>query len=133
MRGPGWERNRWIFLLLAAMGAALFLLGGLLGGRERQNTDYAGYLEERTRELCLSIDGVEEVAVFLTLDEAREESGMFGETKTGAAPAVRGIAVVCTGGESHRVRATVTDLLSAALGISSNRISVAGVSEGKRG
>ena len=78
MKGPGWERNRWIFLLLAAMGAALFLLGGLLGGRERQNTDYAGYLEERTRELCLSIDGVEEVAVFLTLDEDREESGMFG-------------------------------------------------------
>ncbi len=126
MRGPGWERNRWIFLLLAAMGAALFLLGGLLGGRERQNTDYAGYLEERTRELCLSIDGVEEVAVFLTLDEAREESGMFGETKTGAAPAVRGIAVVCTGGDSPTLRETVTRLISADLGIPTNRIRVEG-------
>jgi stage III sporulation protein AG len=132
MKGAGWGRSRWIFLLLAAMGAALFLLGGLLGERDREKTDYAGYLEKRVRELCLSIDGVDEAAVFLTLDETETASGMFGESKTGGTPSVRGIAVVCTGGEYRTVRATVTDLLSAALGVSANRISVAGVSEGKR-
>ena len=129
MKGDGWGRNRWIFLLLCAMGAALFLLGGLFGARDGKKSDYAGYLEERARELCLSIDGVEEAAVFLTLDEAKTASGMLGESKSDETPQVRGIAVVCTGGESSRIRATVTDLLSAALGIPSNRISVAGKEE----
>ena len=126
MKGEGWGRNRWIFLLLAALGVLLFVLGGIMGGREDKRTDYAGYLEERVRELCLSIDGVKEAEVFLTLDEA-VSAGMFGEGASSPYPAVRGVAVVCTGGERPRVRQTVTMLLCAALGISSNRVSVAGV------
>ena len=53
MKGDGWGRNRWIFLLLCAMGAALFLLGGLFGARDGKKSDYAGYLEERARERAL--------------------------------------------------------------------------------
>ena len=128
MKGKGWGRNQWIFLLLAALGVLLFVLGGIMGGREDIRTDYAGYLEDRVRALCLSIDGVKEAEVFLTLDEAAAVSaGMFGEGGASAYPAVRGVAVVCTGGERPHVRQTVTMLLSAALGIPSNRISVAGV------
>ena len=70
MKLPRWDRNRWILLLLALMGAALLLLGGLLGNRDgAASSDYAGYLETRARNLCLSIDGVEEAEVFLTPDE----------------------------------------------------------------
>ena len=128
MKNGGWGRNRWIFLLLAAMGILLFALGGLLGGRENNRTDYAGYLEERARDLCLSIDGVKEAEVFLTLNEEEAvPAGMFGESTPSRAPTVRGIAVVCTGGERPGVRQTVTMLLSAALGIPTSRISVAGV------
>ena len=128
MKGTGWGRTRWIFLLLAAMGILLFVLGGILGGRENRGTDYAGYLEDRVRALCLSIDGVREAEVFLTLNEdAAAQTGMFGDTASSSLPSVRGIAVVCTGGESPRIRETVTLLLSAALGIPSNRVSVAGV------
>ena len=129
MKGSGGHRDRWIFLLLAAMGAVLFLLGGLLGNREKRDADYAEYLEARVRELCLSIDGVEAAEVFLTLnEETAVETGVFGEAKTAAVPTVRGIAVVCAGGERAPVRETVTRLLSAALGIPSSRISVAGKS-----
>ena len=128
MKNGGWGRNRWIFLLLLAMGALLFAVGGLLGGRTEAKSDYAGYLEDRARSLCLSIDGVREAEVFLTLNEdAAAQTGMFGDTASSSLPSVRGIAVVCTGGESPRIRETVTLLLSAALGIPSNRVSVAGV------
>ena len=38
MKGEGWGRNRWIFLLLAALGVLLFVLGGIMGGREDRRT-----------------------------------------------------------------------------------------------
>lgn len=128
MKNGGWSRNRWIFLLLAAMGALLFAVGGLLGGRAEAKNDYAGYLEDRARSLCLSIDGVKEAQVFLTLNEDTVvQAGRFKDTSAGSVPTVRGIAVVCTGGESPRIRETVTLLLSAALGIPTSRVSVAGL------
>lgn len=130
MKLPRWDRNRWILLLLALMGAALLLLGGLLGNRDgAASSDYAGYLETRARNLCLSIDGVEEAEVFLTLDEPAVRSvsaGMFGESAEVGYPGVRGIAVVCTGGNLPRVRAAVTELLSAALAVPTSRVRVAG-------
>ena len=128
MKNGGWGRNRWIFLLLAAMGALLFAVGGLLGGRGRTDSDYADYLETRARTLCLTIDGVDEAEVFLTLNEEDvEAASVFAQTRAASSPTVRGVAVVCTGGETPRVRETVTLLLSAALGIPTSRISVAGV------
>ena len=132
MKLPGWDRNRWILLLLALMGAVMLLLGGVLGKRDGAGaSDYAGYLEDRVRELCMSIDGVREADVFLTLCEDPEakaavSGGMFGGEKTSSVPAVRGIAVVCTGGDSPTLRETVTRLISAALGIPTNRIRVEG-------
>ena len=133
MKLPGWGRNGWILLLLAAMGILLFVLGGVLGKENRgtAGSDYAGYLEDRVRELCMSIDGVREAHVFRTLCEDPEakaavSGGMFGGEKTSSVPAVRGIAVVCTGGDSPTLRETVTRLISAALGIPTNRIRVEG-------
>ena len=130
MKLPGWDRNRWILLLLALMGAVMLLLGGVLGKRDGAGaSDYAGYLETRARALCLSIEVVEEAEVFLTLDEAgggAVQTGVFGDGAERASPSVRGIAVVCTGGDLPRVRATVTELLSAALAVPTNRIRVAG-------
>ena len=129
MKLPGWGRNGWILALLALMGILLFLLGGLLGKENTGNGDYAGYLEDRVRELCLSIDGVREAEIFLTLCEDPDtavRTGAFGGETTAAYPAVRGIAVVCTGGDSPVLRETVTRLISAALGIPTNRIRVEG-------
>ena len=39
-------------------------------------------------------------------------------------PAVRGIAVICEGGDSARVKSDVTEVLSGTLGITADRISV---------
>ncbi len=118
-------RNSWILILLGALGLLLLRLGGLLGGRDGgEDADYADYLETRARQLCLSIDGVEEAEVFLTL-ENEVKTGSFSD-RTAQNPAVRGIAVVCTNGNAPRIKKAVTELLSAALGIPSSRVRVAG-------
>ena len=41
-------------------------------------------------------------------------------------PKVRGVAVVCTGGNNAAVKKKVTELISSALGISSSKIAVSG-------
>ena len=103
---------------------------------------YTSYLEERIGELCRSVDGITEAVVFLTLDCSSEYvysenspsdflilSGTDGEQAVllyEIYPQVRGVAVVCTGGELPRVQETITELLSAALGLPSNKIKVAG-------
>lgn len=138
-------------LLAAAFGVLLIAAGGFLGMAEKRKTEkpaytdvsfYTDYLEERITALCRSISGVTEAEVFLTLDCSSEyvyqedgasdflilsdASGEQAVMLCEIYPKVRGIAVVCTGGDLPRIRETVTELLSAALGLPSSRIRVAG-------
>ncbi|MBQ8400343.1 MAG: stage III sporulation protein AG, partial [Clostridia bacterium] len=111
---------------------------------------YTEMLEERITSLCTSVSGVQEATVLLTLESGSEyvyaQNTTTGSDTSGAwdyviiqqgegeeavmvteiYPKVRGVAVVCTGGDSAIVRQTITELLSASLGISTNRIRVAG-------
>jgi len=148
-----WTRQKIGILLLAGIGIILLVISGQVGTSEKelrqspiqQDTDfsfYTTYLEERIRELCRSVEGIEEAVVFLTLDCSSEYvysedrasdflilSGSDGEQALmlyEIYPRVRGVAVVCTGGNLPRVRETVTELLSAALDLPSNKIKVAG-------
>ena len=41
-------------------------------------------------------------------------------------PQIRGVAIVCTNGDNVQIQKKVTELISASLGISSGRITVAG-------
>lgn len=139
-------------LILAVIGILLIVFGGPAGpfsgtdsGAKQSCTDvgfYTGYLEDRIGELCRSVDGITEASVFLTLDCSGEYvysedgasdflilSGADGEQAVmlyEIYPRVRGVAVVCTGGDLPRIRETVTELLSASLGLPSNKIKVAG-------
>ncbi len=112
---------------------------------------YTENLEKRIKELCDSCDGAGDVHVLLTLDSGSEyvyasdveqkkdgESGsvareyLLVSTSDGDEPVkvteiyprIRGVAVVCSGGDKADVREKITSLLSAALGIPSNRIRV---------
>lgn len=142
-------KNRLILLLMAALGLFLVAAGSIFGGKTAEAapayTDvgfYTEYLEGRIRDLCLSITGIEEANVFLTIDCSSEYiyedgggsdylilSGADGEEAVMLCeiyPKVRGIAVVCTGGDIPRVQQTVTELLAAALGLPTNKIKIAG-------
>ncbi len=113
---------------------------------------YTENLEERIAGLCRASGGVGEVSVFLTLESGSEyvyatnsdqKEGANGDysgsreylivTADGSSspvqvteiyPKVRGVAVVCSGGDSPEIKKRLTELLSAALGIPSNRIRV---------
>lgn len=114
---------------------------------------YTESLENRIEELCTSLAGITEAKVLLTLDNSTENvyagnttvqnsNSVHGQTfdyvfiscsggeepvlLTEIYPKIRGVAVVCTNGNDITVQVTITKLLSASLGISSNRIQVAG-------
>lgn len=112
---------------------------------------YTEKLEEKIRSLCTAVDGAGKVRVLVTLDCSSEfiyadnrkedvdasgssyssdyliiedKNGTSPVTVTEIYPKIRGVAVVCDGGDEPTVKAKLTELLAAALGISSGRISV---------
>jgi len=114
---------------------------------------YTETLEQRIEELCKSVAGVTEATVLLTLENSKESiyagnsavqiteasssqtfDYIFLESSDGEEPVllteiyptVRGVAVVCTNGDNSATQYIITELLSASLGISTNRICVAG-------
>jgi stage III sporulation protein AG len=108
---------------------------------------YRAALESRAKTLCAQVAGVGDVDVLITLSGGYEyvyatdtrtaaggvtasyvtvgsgsgESPIFITEKP---PAIVGVGVVCTGGGDPAVRQEITALLSAALGIGSNKIYV---------
>ncbi len=146
------DKQKGGIIILAFLGILLIVFSGQIGHPSDEKAEtvqeytdvsfYTGYLENRIGDLCRSIEGIQEAAVFLTLDCSSEYvysedgasdylilSGSDGEQAIMLCeiyPKVRGVAVVCTGGDLPRIRETVTELLSASLGLPSNKIKVAG-------
>ncbi len=141
------DRTVLTVILLAAVGITLLLFSGFGSEKEAEESFsdvgfYTEYLEERIACLCTSVEGIEKAAVFLTLDCSSEYiyseegasdflilTGSDGEEAVllqEIYPKVRGVAVVCTGGDLPRIRETLTELLSAALDLPTHRIKIAG-------
>ena len=138
---------------LGAVGVLFILIGSFAGLPEKNGGDesfsyYTTELEEKIASLCETVAGISHAKVLLTLDGGSEY--IYAENEQAAArdyviitsgktdspvlvneiyPKIRGVAVVCTGGDRADVQVKVTELLSAALGISANRIKVAGGGE----
>ena len=145
--------HKWIPLAGLVCGILLLLMGNMnLSGNKREEEAnmvryYTEALERRIESLCTSVAGIQEAEVLLTLENDREYVYAQNSTTEGSTleyvilsrsneeeavllteicPRVRGVAVVCTGGDSSAVKQTIVSLLSASLGISSHRIHVAG-------
>ena len=156
-------KGKWLPLVGACLGILILIIGGNLSSADEKTKSkadnyyevsfYTEALEKRIEELCLSIGGIEEADVLLTLDCGTEyiygqniKQSTAGNSASYSTdyiilnqndldnpvllmeiyPKIRGIAVVCTGGEQILTQQKIIDLLSAALGISSNRIKVTG-------
>ncbi len=102
---------------------------------------YQTYLEERVKALCESVSGVGEVTAIVTLEGGFEAvyatemsdgdevyvvlgsgSGSSALFLTQTAPVISGIGVVCHGSGNEMLCHELTELISAAFHISSNRI-----------
>ncbi len=92
-----------LIILVAAVGICLMLFGGGMHTPSTSDT------EKRVEELCERIDGVSDVSVMIM---------------SGADGNVRGVAVVCNGGDGARVKLLLTELICALFGIPSSNVSV---------
>ena len=121
-------------------------------GVDIQSGEYEQRLEARVKELLERVSGVSNVSVMITLDSLTEQvyaqnyrssesdsstdvgleyvTGQDGLVPTKElSPSVRGIAVVCRGGDDAEVALKLTRLLSSLFGIPSSSVSVTGAKE----
>lgn len=105
-------------LLLVIGCVGIFLFGFV--SVEKKETDsptfdeYRADTESKIAQMCMQVNGIYGVSVLVTLDDTVSAS-------TGGVPRVCGIAVVCHG-SSDRVRAELTELLSSAYSLPTNKI-----------
>ena len=112
----------------------------------KPEVNYIDQLEEKITQLLESIDGVTSVNVMLTLESGSEY--IYAQDRNGEVrdyviiseadksespilvkevnPQIRGIAVVCRGGNNSAVQSQIINLLSTLFNLPSNRIFVTG-------
>lgn len=148
------EHGKLLFLAGCAVLGILFLLfGGLPKKTQTEKTDdmaeriealetYRARTEKEVELLCEAADGVSDVRVLVTLSggytahytaDGNQKTVTIGSGSGEAAlfshlspPAVAGVGIVCRGGNDPTVQKTLTELVSAALGIPRNRVYITG-------
>lgn len=139
------HKNKIIISSLVILGLLLILLGSINFSKEDKTYDYnAIYTEEletKLEEFLKNVNGIRDVKVIITLDASAET--VFAQNGNGANivitndgnpisvtekyPVVRGVAIACTNGNDDVIKQNVTELVSAYLGISSNRIKIVSI------
>lgn len=118
------------------IGAALILflsIGGLKSGEteaaDRPYEDRSAYeaeLEKRLTDILSEIEGIGELRVMVTLDTSEQTE--YGKNEnmliSVKMPQVRGVIVVCGGGDSVIVREKVVRAVTSVFAVSSTRVSV---------
>ena len=145
----------WLLVGCVVAGVFLLLMGNGLGEKREETAseespyetaaDLAAYqkaLESELEALCESVAGVSQADVMVTLGSGRrvvyatDHTGAVETTGTGSAkepiyrtvqpPTVEGVGVVCKGGDNPHLQKALTDLISTTLGITTNRVCIAG-------
>ena len=143
------NKKLWMIIFCAALGIGLILLSNnneeSNGSVKSDNEALAAYtreVEEKIYELCSRVKGVSDVSVAVSFESGFEtvyarkyddgELVVVGSGSSKSAvkvtekpPMIGGIGVVCRGGGDPIVQKRLLDLLSAAFGISSNKIYIA--------
>ena len=87
---------------------------------------YAAKTEKRLLQIVTQIDGAGETQIFLTMDNSGENVYLKNsDTKTiSIEPKVRGVVVVCEGGDDPTVVSRVLDAVTKSLNISSDKVCI---------
>lgn len=142
-------KGKWTLLLLSVVGIALLIAGKTFStaktqAAENQETtinteEYRKDLEKRLAEICEKIEGCGNVSVMITMECGEEY--VYAANSDGSksnyvtysgegillrknAPRVRGVAVICDGGDNPEVKLAISNSVSALLDIGTNHISV---------
>ena len=124
------EKGLYLIVVLGLAGMGLILLSQFWpagGDTSSANADvtYASELEERLTALVAGVEGVGECRVMITL-ESGTEYVYTTQTMlvTEVLPKVRGVVVVCDGGDDQTVCDRVTEVITTALNIPKRRVCV---------
>lgn len=92
--------------------------------KQPDTEEYSEQLKSRLLEIVSRIDGVGEVKVFLTMDNSGENVYLSNsDTKTKSIePTVRGVVIVCSGGDDPVVVDRVLGAVTRSLSISSDKV-----------
>ena len=140
------NKKLWMIIFCAALGIGLILLSnnndesnGSVKSEDEALASYTKEVEEKIYELCSRVKGVSDVSVAVSFESGFETvyARSYGDGEllvvgsgssksavkvTEKPPTIGGIGVVCRGGGDPGVQKRLLDLLSAAFGISSNKI-----------
>lgn len=99
-----------------------------------QNSDideYCQTLEEKLLSVVTNIEGVGEARIFLTMDNSGENVYVDNTDKKSKSitPVVRGVVVVCDGGDDPLIVSRVMSAVTRSLDISSNKVCVTKLSK----
>ncbi len=127
-----WLSDKRIVKIAVVIGTAAVLLIGLssfidFSGSEKDNSDrYAAKTEAHLLEIISQISGVGEAKIFLTMDNGGENVYLKNtDTKTKSIePKVRGVVVVCDGGDDPLVVARVMAAVTKSLNIGSDKVCI---------
>lgn len=92
----------------------------------KRSEAYAEKTEQRLLEIISQIDGVGEAKIFLTMDNSGENVYLKNtDTKTvSVEPQVRGVVIVCDGGDNPPVAEHVLEAVTKSLNISSDKVCI---------
>ena len=139
------KKNKILICSLLIIGVLLLLISSFdFSKKDEKDTSsylYTEALEKKIEEFLKKVDGIYEAKVIVTLDTTEEKvyaqnsSGLdYILTNEGAPisiteiyPTVRGVAIACTNGDEDETKMKITELISAYLGISSNRIKIVSI------
>ncbi len=146
-------KRGWILIAAGTVvGVALILFGTLTGGtgtaaaEEHENDAYISEVENKIKQMTSLLTGSDDVGVAVFVSSSREYvyasdsdggKSSYAVVKNGDSgsglvllkeiyPKIESVAIVCRGGDSASVQAKLIKLVSAATGLPSNRISIAG-------
>lgn len=116
-------RTAVIILLIAA--AVLLMLSEIIktaseNAKTGSFSEYTQQLEHKVSDLLSRVDGVGRIKVVITL---QTNAGLNTSAVTTAAePGIRGVVILCDGGDDIKTVAKITEIVSAALNIGYNQI-----------
>ena len=127
-----WLSDKRVIKTAVIIGVAAILLIGLTNVIDFSHNDqqqaevYADKTEKRLLEIVSQISGVGDVKIFLTMDNSGENIYLKNtDTKTvSIEPKVRGVVVVCDGGDDPVTVSRVLEAVTKALNISSDKVCI---------
>ena len=130
---------RKIILIAGALGIALIVISGFFGSDKTKSesdesfsvTSYSTKIQRELESLISEIQGAGKTRVLLTMENSAEYVYLEnGTTKTKAIePRVRGVLVICEGGDDPVAVGRITEAVTKALDISTAKVCISKLSE----